>query len=107
MPTLLAVAYGATIAEQMRNTNLLNLKVEPSKKTPTTSSLGAAVPPAPSSTEAEVVAETHRPMLEEKQGNYEIHITIDRQDCHLLCLFLGVFTLSVLFNSSKRGNPSD
>lgn len=41
-----------------------------------------------------------------KDGNYEIHITIDRHDCHLLCLFIGVFTLAVLFNSNKRGGLS-
>lgn len=48
-----------------------------------------------------------RPVVwREKDGNYEIHVTIDRHDCHLLCLFIGVFTLSVLFNSNKRGSSS-
>lgn len=51
-----------------------------------------------------VVVDTRPIRREKKDGNYEIHITIDRHDCHLLCLFIGVFTLSVLFNRNKRGS---
>lgn len=97
MPILLADAYGATFARQMQTTKPLNAKNKTEKKTQ--SPLGAEVAPA---SDTSVRARRTRG---EKDGNYEIHITIDRHDCHLLCLFIGVFTLSVLFNSNKRNGP--
>ncbi len=105
MPALLSAAFGTTIAERMQSTtnvqnfqnfqNFQNVqkvqKVEKVEKVPPT--LGAGVGPTDTAN-----ARAHA----QQGGNYEIHITIDRHDCHLLCLFLGVFTLSVLFNSNNR-----
>lgn len=101
MPALLSDAYGVVIAEQMQN-----VKFDPKKQNTkiSPSSLGAVAASSESSSiEAgeQPVVHTKRPR-QEKDVNYEIHITIDRQDCHLLCLFIGVFTLSVLFNANKR-----
>lgn len=39
------------------------------------------------------------------ERNYVIQITIDQNDCHLLCLFIGVFILAVLFGKSRK-SPS-
>ena len=33
--------------------------------------------------------------------NYVITVNINRDDCHLLCLFIGVFTLAVLLSKNK------
>lgn len=96
MPALLSDAYGNIFAKEMQNTGLL---VAGSKTKKPPSSLGAV---AGSSVAVNSVVHA-KPLWTERNGNYEIHITIDRHDCHLLCLFIGVFTLSVLFNSNKRG----
>ena len=37
---------------------------------------------------------------------FSVNLTIDQQDCHLLCLFLGVFTLAVLFGKNKKLSTS-
>ena len=39
------------------------------------------------------------------EGNYVVQITIDQDDCHLICLFIGVFILAVLFGRSRK-SPS-
>lgn len=41
-------------------------------------------------------------------GDYvlSVNLTIDQQDCHLLCLFLGVFTLAILFSKNKKLSTS-
>lgn len=88
MPLLLSDAYGTTFARQMRSVELVKTKTKV-KKTAAKPTLGTAQTPA----------------QQKPRGNYEIHITIDRQDCHLLCLFIGVFTLAVLFSSNKREGP--
>lgn len=88
MPILLTDAYGTIFAQQMQTPQPIVVKEKIERKVP--SSLGVGVA---SDTNTSVHA---------KHNNYEIHITIDRHDCHLLCLFIGVFTLSVLFNSNKR-----
>lgn len=94
MPLLLTDAYGTTFARQMQTTLPIATKQ---------SSLGAG---APSAADTSVTSVRVNQNCREKAGNYEIHITIDRHDCHLLCLFIGVFTLSVLFNSNKRNAPA-
>lgn len=33
--------------------------------------------------------------------NYVITVNINRDDCHLLCLFIGVFTLAILLSKNK------
>lgn len=46
----------------------------------------------------------HRRVYEDADdGNYEIHIniSIDQQDAHLICLFLGVFIMSLIFSRRK------
>lgn len=104
MPALLSDAYGTTFAQEMQKTKMYAKQRIANKTSP---ALGAV--PATEDVVAEVPRATVKPVVharptwEEKDGNYEIHITIDRHDCHLLCLFIGVFTLSVLFNSNKRG----
>lgn len=87
MPLLLSDAYGTAFARQMRSVELVKTKSK--VKTAAKPALGAA----------------QTPPRQMPPGNYEIHITIDRQDCHLLCLFIGVFTLAVLFSSNKREGP--
>ena len=107
MPALLSDAYGLNFAENMQDT-----KFGPKRKSKQNlpAALGAVA--ASEDSVAPVPSETPNPAVYarnswgEKDGNYEIHITIDRQDCHLLCLFIGVFTLSVLFNSNKKGPSS-
>lgn len=101
MPALLSDAYGAVIAQQMQI-----VKFDPKKQNTqiSPSSLGAVAASSEGTTIEtlkEPVIHTRQPRRQ-KDGNYEIHITIDRQDCHLLCLFIGVFTLSVIFNANKR-----
>ena len=91
MPSLLSDAYGSNIAKHMQSASKFNFSTTPAKKKPP-SSVGAVAPS---------VDNTSQISTFQKNGNYEIHITIDRHDCHLLCLFIGVFTLSVLFNSNK------
>ena len=98
MPLLLADAYGTTFSRKIQTTPPIAAKNKTERKKQ--SSLGAG---APSATDTSVRVNQTRG---EKTGNYEIHITIDRHDCHLLCLFIGVFTLSVLFNSNKRNGPA-
>lgn len=41
-------------------------------------------------------------------GDYVLNLTIsiDQQDCHLLCLFLGVFIFSILFTKNKKLSPA-
>ena len=107
----------ASIFAQEMQTTRLNLNPKKKTKQKSESALGAvassdddivddsATPPRPRIPTAKPVVRT-RPTWGEKDGNYEIHITIDRNDCHLLCLFIGVFTLSVLFNSNKKGSSS-
>lgn len=105
MPALLSDAYGTIFSQSMQNTT-----PNPKKQTAIqmSSSLGAVASSEDSALdtpELPVKPVVHaRPTWREKDGNYEIHITIDRHDCHLLCLFIGVFTLSLLFNSNKRGS---
>lgn len=41
---------------------------------------------------------------EDDEKYYRIELQISQQDCHLICLFLGVFTLSMLINNMKRNN---
>ncbi len=84
MPLLLSDAYGTTFARQMRSVELVNTKAKTEKM----------VKPA--------LGTAQTPPRQKPRSNYEIHITIDRQDCHLLCLFIGVFTLAVLLGSNKR-----
>lgn len=96
MPALLSDAYGVSVAQQMQNT-----KFDP-KKQNIPSSLGAVAGSSERSIDAASTTDIHNRPRRQKDGDYEIHITIDRQDCHLLCLFIGVFTLSVLFNANKR-----
>lgn len=109
MPALLSDAYGTVFAQEMQQRTIMT---KDSKKS-TVAKLGTAVAPAAvAEATADSAAEIERPvrsvvhkrptLREQGGGNYEVHITIDRQDCHLLCLFIGVFTLSVLFNSNKR-----
>ena len=90
MPSLLSEAYGRNIAQHMQSASKLNFSTTPANKP--LSSVGAVAPSVDYISEKS----TFR-----NNGNYEIHITIDRHDCHLICLFIGVFTLSVLFNSNK------
>lgn len=100
MPALLSDAYGPIFAQELQRTITKQL-MKPQ------SSLGAVVSTDGhvSTTSTTPVRHT-RPTWGEKNGNYEIHITIDRHDCHLLCLFIGVFALCVLFNSNKQGKSS-
>lgn len=44
---------------------------------------------------------THKPQSRREPVKYVFEIHIDQQDCHLLCLFIGVFTLSILMNRNK------
>lgn len=37
---------------------------------------------------------------------FNLSIKIDQQDCHLLCLFLGVFIFSILFTKNKKLSPA-
>ena len=37
---------------------------------------------------------------------FNLSIKIDQQDCHLLCLFLGVFIFSILFTKNKKLAPA-
>ena len=120
MPALLSDAYGTTFAQNMQAKSVLHANAKKSAPPAAPAPLGAttaapAGPEAPASA-ATVSGDKTPPHRGEGRGgrgrrggrrdnsgqNYEIHITIDQQDCHLLCLFIGVFTLSVLFNSNKR-----
>lgn len=106
MPALLSDAYGTIFSQAMQNTTP-NPKKQTANKI-SSALLGAVASSADSAVDTPAlpvkpVVDT-RPTWREKDGNYEIHITIDRHDCHLLCLFIGVFTLSLLFNSNKRGS---
>lgn len=95
MPSLLSDAYGSTIAQNMKSASKLNFSTIPVQKP--MSSVGAVAASVDNVSERSTVR---------RNGNYEIHITIDRNDCHLMCLFIGVFTLSVLFNSNKTAKSS-
>ena len=37
---------------------------------------------------------------------FNLSIRIDQQDCHLLCLFIGVFIFSILFTKNKKLSPA-
>ena len=37
---------------------------------------------------------------------FNLSIKIDQQDCHLLCLFIGVFIFSILFTKNKKLSPA-
>ena len=101
MPALLSDAYGDIFSQAMQNTVPKLKNPQNPKKTKRLQDTNEK--PRALGTKAAVV--NTRPLRTEKRdGNYEIHITIDRHDCHLLCLFIGVFTLSVLFNRNKRGS---
>ena len=58
----------------------------------------------------EVITRLAEPVRIEKgtvksdEKKYIIEIHIDQQDCHLICLFIGVFTLSILLNRSRNQN---
>lgn len=101
MPALLTDAYGSVFAKDMQRNNVAILKRAAQTAAP--SSLGAPLT-VPETSDA-IVRARFTAGAAKNNGNYHIHITIDREDCHLLCLFIGVFTLSVLFNSNKRGPP--
>ena len=114
MPALLTDAYGDLIAREMQTTTTTSSggsissahavkKGLKKRLTETPAALGTASTPEPSNT---TVATTRSTRAQTTGGGvYEIHVTIGRDDCHLLCLFIGVFTLAVLFNSNpnKRG----
>lgn len=55
--------------------------------------------------QAETVREStetnHHQLAETTPNVYLIEIKIDRDDCHLLCMFIGVLILSLLFSSRK------
>ena len=115
MPSLLIEAYGTSFAQKLSPRNLgtkavateaVVTAVDAANAADAIDAIDATDARKSDIAAAHTVVET-RPKLTENagrgQGNYEIHITIDRHDCHLLCLFIGVFTLSVLFNSNKRG----
>lgn len=36
---------------------------------------------------------------------FNLSIKIDQQDCHLICLFIGVFIFSILFTKNKKLSP--
>lgn len=116
MPALLIDAYGANIAREMqtstsggisRSSNRAPKKGAKKRLTETTAALGTASTPEPSNTATPEPSNTATGAQTTTGGGgvYEIHVTIGRDDCHLLCLFIGVFTLAVLFNSNpnKRG----
>ena len=108
MPALLNDAYGTILSQNIKSTKA----IYPKNMSQKTSSAALGTGSASKTAVAEVLEENPgpvahaRPRCLKKDGNYEIHITIDLHDCHLLCLFIGVFTLAVLFNSNKRGGLS-
>lgn len=108
MPLLLQNAYGESWGSGGRRV--------------TGSFLGSAVPEVSEPVQQQqVAAETrvdhplHMPVVREEMGyrtkrggDYVINLSIriDQQDAHLLCLFLGVFILSVLFTKNKKLSPT-
>lgn len=105
MPALLSDAYGTTFAQDMQTKSVLHANAQKSAPPATPAALGATTAAAAATASGDKTRRGRggRGGRRDISGqNYEIHITIDQQDCHLLCLFIGVFTLSVLFNSNKR-----
>lgn len=105
MPALLSDVYGTEFGQEMmqRDNKTTFVKKKP-QKYQEKKALGATASEDSGGDGVSAVVEpvvNASPTRREKDGNYEIHITIDRHDCHLLCLFIGVFTLSVIFNSNK------
>lgn len=54
------------------------------------------------------VVRRERSYQEPRGGDYVLNLSIriDQQDCHLLCLFLGVFIFSILFTRNKKLSPA-
>ena len=88
MPSTLQNAYGKSWGSSSTIVN-----------PPTIKNLGATI--------GEDVSEIFKPVTKprtssrEESIEYVFEIRIDQQDCHLICLFLGVFTLSLLLNRNN------
>ena len=95
MPALLKNAYGDTWFSQA---NVGNARWSSTRTA--SERLGTADPDTEYLNSDDIVelSKMDRPAANKKQ-NYviKINISIDQHDCHLICLFLGVFILSVLF----------
>ena len=93
MPSLLSDAYGTSFVVDMEP---ITSKFVNNKRLGTTDQIKKTQEPlAPLLTKNQTIV--HR-----DDGNYVIQININRDDCHLLCIFLGVFTLAVLFSKNKK-----
>lgn len=114
MPALLSEVYGTTfgqVTERARGKYEAVRPIDKVVKSDKAITKGGASPLGTAATSEEsspviISPVVHaRPTMENRAGNYEVHVTIDRHDCHLLCLFIGVFALSVLFKANKPRYP--
>lgn len=110
MPSLLHNAYGDAWGSDSTTSRQLG------------SSLGTTIPETTETVHDKTpVVETHmRPAVPtymvrrelgydpSRGGDYVLNLSIkiDQQDCHLLCLFLGVFIFSIFFTKNKKLSPA-
>lgn len=100
MPSLLSQAYGNSFVVDM----------EPiTSKFVNNEQLGVSCQLQKTETKPEPLSSTNHKLgqsIDEDNfdRNYVIQITINQDDCHLLCLFIGVFTLAVLFSRDRKGS---
>ncbi len=100
MPSLLSQAYGNSFVVDM----------EPiTSKFVNNEQLGVSCQLQKTGTKPEPLSSTNHKLgqgsVEDNfDRNYVIQITINQDDCHLLCLFIGVFTLAVLFSRDRKGS---